>query len=361
VPQPPINLGGLPPLLDIRSEARRGPGRRDRLSSSQIEYIARTVHRTPEVMVKVLSHGAGDLRAVGRHIKYLARNGEVEIETDDGRRLEGRGVEKEIIDDWDLDLDEVRPAGGLRSPGKRPPPKLVHKLMFSMPAGTPPQMVLVAVKNFAREEFGAKHRYAMVLHTDEPHPHVHMVVKALSEDGKRLNIRKATLREWRREFAWQLREQGVAANATMRAARGSTRLQKRDGIYRAHERSASTHWRSRTQAVAEELASGNFKAESGKENLLATRRSVARGWDEVSVQLDAQGQRELARAARRFVAEMSPPLTEKEQIRLRLLEQVAARRPISMARDVSIEARAKGIDMTPSAGGAASEREPPAR
>jgi len=52
-----------------------------------------------------------------------------------------------------------------------------------MPAGTPPNKVLAAVKNFAREEFGLKHRYAMVLHTDEPHPHVHMVVKAMS--GKR--------------------------------------------------------------------------------------------------------------------------------------------------------------------------------
>ena len=58
--------------------------------------------------------------------------------------------------------------------------------MFSMPPGTPPDKVLAAVKNFAREEFGLKHRYAMVLHTDEPHPHVHMVVKAMSERGVRL-------------------------------------------------------------------------------------------------------------------------------------------------------------------------------
>src|SRR2546427_4173196 len=62
-------------------------------------------------------------------------------------------------------------------------------------------ILLTAVKNFAREEFGLKHRYAMVLHTDEPHPHVHMVVKAMGDDGRRLNIRRETLRGWRREFA----------------------------------------------------------------------------------------------------------------------------------------------------------------
>jgi hypothetical protein len=45
-----------------------------------------------------------------------------------------------------------------------------------MPAGTPPDKVLAAVKNFAREEFALKHRYTMVLHTDVPHPHAHVVV-----------------------------------------------------------------------------------------------------------------------------------------------------------------------------------------
>jgi hypothetical protein len=332
MPRPAIDLGGAPPLLDIRSDARRGPGRRDHLSPAQVESIARTVRRTPEVMVKVLSHGAHDLRGVARHIKYLVRDGEVEIETDDGRRLEGKGREKEILDDWDLDLDGSRSTPDQRFPGKRPPPKLVQKLMFSMPAGTPPQKVLAAVRNFAREEFGAKHRYAMVLHTDEPHPHVHMVVKSLSEDGKRLNIRKATLRGWRTEFASHLREQGVAANATPRAARGANRPHKLDGIHRAEMRGASTHWRSRTKTVAEELARGTFEVEPGKERLVATRRAVVQGWDEISAQLDAQGQAELAQAARTFAADMPPPLTEKEQIRATLLEKAAARRPHDRAR-----------------------------
>jgi relaxase-like protein len=49
-----------------------------------------------------------------------------------------------------------------------------------MPAGTLPNKVLVAVRTFAREEFALKHRYAMVLHTDEPHPHVHLMVKAMT-------------------------------------------------------------------------------------------------------------------------------------------------------------------------------------
>ena len=186
--------------------------------------------------------------------------------------------------------------------------------MFSMPAGTPPDKVLAAVKNFAREEFGLKHRYAMVLHTDEPHPHVHVVVKAVSEQGVRLNIRKATLREWRREFARHLRALGVAANATDRGVRGESRSPKRDGIYRAEHRGESRHTRARAEAVAAELLKGNLRVEAGKAKLLETRREVERGWWAVSDILVAEGRPELAAQVRRFSAQMPPPWTDRESI-----------------------------------------------
>jgi Relaxase/Mobilisation nuclease domain len=229
------------PLLDISSYARRGPGRRDRLSPAEIDLITRTVNRTPEVMVKVLTRGGQDLGAVRRHLVYLNRGGDLELETDDGDRLAGKGIEKELLEDWNLDLEEHRRRADLGPRADRRPPKLVHKILFSMPPGTPPEKVLAAVKNFAREEFALKHRYVMALHTDEPHPHVHMVVKAVSEQGERLNIRKETLREWRRGFAQQLRAVGLPANATERAVRGENRVAKKDGIFRATQRDDCTH------------------------------------------------------------------------------------------------------------------------
>jgi hypothetical protein len=312
MPKRLIDLGGARPLLDIASYARRGPGRRDRLSQDDIELISRTVRRTPEVMVKVLSRGGQDLKAIGRHLGYLNRGGEVEIETDDGQRLSGDGVEEELLEDWDLDLEEHRRKSDLESRSNRPPPKLVHKLMFSMPAGTRPDRVFAAVKNLAREEFGLEHRYAMVLHTDEPHPHVHMVVKAVSEQGLRLHIRKATLREWRREFARHLRALGVAANATDRGVRGQNRPPKRDGVYRAEERGESRHSDARAEAVAAELLRGSLQVEAGKIRLLETRREVDRGWSAVSDILVAEGQPELAAQVRQFSAQMPPPWTDRE-------------------------------------------------
>jgi hypothetical protein len=283
-------------------------------------------------MVKVLTHGGQNLGAVGRHFNYIDRDGELPIETDDGTPFEGKGVGKSLIEDWDLDLEKDRRAANVRARGVKRPPKLVHKLLFSMPAGTPSQKVLVAVKVFAREEFGLKHRYAMVLHTDEPHPHVHMVVKAVSEKGVRLNIKKATLRDWRQEFARHLRGQGVAANATDRQVRGVVNPQKTDGIHRAAMRGASTHWRQRTAAVARELSRQDVEPEPGTARLLQTRQEVLRGWRALGDELVMQNQVELAQAVRRFAARMPSAQTEKEWIRESLLVRQRMREDSGLSR-----------------------------
>src|SRR5271167_516971 len=273
---------GEAPLLDIVSYGRGGPRETSgRLTSAQLEQIQRTVRRTPEAVVKVLPRASNDFKAVGKHMDYIGRKGELELETDDGERLSGR-IGKDLLDDWDLDIDDVRRQGTLAATNGRKPPKLVHKLMFSMPPGTPPDKVLGAVRNFAREEFWGQHRYAFVLHTDEPHPHVHLVLKAVNEQGVRLNIRKTTLRQWRSEFARNLRLLGVAANATERAVRGETRKPKKDGIYRASLRGDSTYVRARVEAVAAELLKGNISVEPDKRTLVETRRQVENSWRTVS-------------------------------------------------------------------------------
>jgi relaxase-like protein len=333
MPRPLTRVAGEPPWLDIGSYGRLGATRRDRLSPEQLAVIARTVRRTPEVMVRMLNAGGRDLPSVARHFEYLDRGGELEVETDEGEKLKWKGAAAALVEDWELALDAHRPSTADHKPreaGKSP--KLVHKMIFSMPAGTPPEKVLSAVKDFAREEFGAKHRYAMVMHTDEPHPHVHLVVRAMGEDGRRLRIQKATLRDWRRKFAHHLREHGVAANATERAVRGVTRPQKRDGIYRAGKRRASTHWNQRAASVSREMAaSGNLDAEPGKYQMLRTRADVVRGWMELSDDLVLQGQVELAKAVRAFVKQLPPVRTEREWIQDALLKRAAAERDRAVA------------------------------
>jgi hypothetical protein len=299
------------PLFDLLSYARRGPGRRDRVTSTDVSQIARTAGRTPEVMVKVLSRSANDLNSVRKHLEYIGRKGKVDLEGDGGEK---QHTPKDLLDDWDLELDEYRVGSNLAATDRKQAPRLVHKVLFSMPAGTPPRKVLTAVQNFCREELGLKHRYVMALHTDEPHPHVHVVIKAMSEQGQRLNIRKATLRRWRADFAWHLRAVGVKANATQRYIRGETAPRKPDGIYRAGLRSASTYLRSQAEAAADELATGKPRVDPGKRVLVETREKVEQSWQIVASRLENLGEHELAHEVRRFVQQMPPVKTEREWI-----------------------------------------------
>lgn len=302
------------PLLDIVSYGRGGPRENGgRLTNGQVEHIRRTVQRAPEVVVKVLSRASNDLGAAGKHLDYISRNGKLGLETDDGEQRGGK-IGMAILDDWDLDIDDARRQSALAATRGRQPPKLVHKLMFSMPPGTPPAKVLAAVRNFAREEFWGQHRYAFVLHTDEPHPHVHLLLKAVSEQGVRLNIKKATLRNWRSEFARHLRLLGVAANATERAVRGEVRNSKKDGIYRATLRGESSYAREQANATASTLLRGEIPFEPGRQVLANTRKAVIRGWEGVTARLRTTGEHRLADDVGRFLREMPLPMTERAWI-----------------------------------------------
>jgi hypothetical protein len=60
-------------------------------------------------------------------------DGTLEIETDDGERLIGEAGQQ-LIRDWNLDLEEDRQRIDLFAINRRQPPKLVHRVIFSMPA-----------------------------------------------------------------------------------------------------------------------------------------------------------------------------------------------------------------------------------
>ena len=225
-------------LFDIVSYGRRGPERPVRFTPEQIEQITRTVHRVPEVMVKV-SGGAKTTRGAVTHFQYISRQGELEVETDDGERLVGKEVAAKLVEDWDLEIDAGLNRWRAMERGGRRQTKLVHNIILSMPSGTSPERLLAASRDFAREEFALKHRYAMVLHTDQAHPHVHLVVSAYNIEATRLNIRKADLRRWREQFARHLRQHGIEANATPAQIRGRLSNFQKDGIFRAAQRGES--------------------------------------------------------------------------------------------------------------------------
>lgn len=189
--------------------------------------LARIAGRAPEVMVKVTgrTRDPGHLRA---HLEYISRNGELEVEDRDGALISGRSAVKELADDWS--------AIALADSRRRATTPFSVSVVLSMPAETDAATVRDAARAFAREIFAERFDYVFALHTDAQHPHVHLAVRALGDQGERLNPKKADLEIWRQVFAEALRDRGVEAEATPRRARGVTRKAERTPLRKIRER-----------------------------------------------------------------------------------------------------------------------------
>jgi hypothetical protein len=186
----------------------------------------------------------------------------------------------------------------------------------------------------------------MALHTDQAHPHVHLVVKCEheTEPGKRLYIRKDTLRQWREQFALLMREQGVAANATPRQIRGQVKTPSKDPIHHrlramrafqnlpANQRAGrrpppeSTFFRRRVESVAKDLQARRATPDPGRERLFVTRGQIEADWLVTIDALRHQGEQALAKQVERFVNSMPPVRTDRERIAAGLREALRAHR-----------------------------------
>jgi hypothetical protein len=313
-----------PGLFEVVSYGRGSPEMPGRFSLAQIAHITRTVSRTPEVMVKVT--GGGTRRgAVAAHFGYISRGGALEIETDEGEFIGYPEQQKQLLDEWHLELTSGQYRREKEGGRARRPTKLVHNIVLSMPAPTPANKVLAAARKFAREKF-AEHRYAMVLHTDQKHPHVHLVVKAENELGRRLHIDKQRLREWREDFARLMREQGIATHATPRAIRGENKRYPREKLFKAQQYGTSTALNDRVVGIAQELSRSRTIVDPARDRLLKTRSALVSAWMKAAEVLDAQGEIILAGDVRYFASHLPPVLTDRQRLAVQLVGFVKKQR-----------------------------------
>ena len=199
-----------------RTPALTGPAVHARAAQLRQRLRATVVHNAPQVMVKITGGGRG-MGAIAAHLRYIGKAGRLPMEDDRGVTREGKDALRDLVEQWRV--------GGSRIPEESHRREAFH-LMLSMPTGTSASAVHQAARAFAKAEF-SNHRYAMVLHTHQANPHVHLSVRAEGRDGQRLNPRKADLYRWRESFAQQLRELGIEAEASPQITRGGNRRTER--------------------------------------------------------------------------------------------------------------------------------------
>jgi hypothetical protein len=257
-------------------------------------------------MVKVTGGGRG-MRAIAAHFRYITRNGRLEIEDDRGVVERGKDTLLDIERQWQFGGAHIDDVGHRRE---------AFNVMLSMPRGTDPQTVLFAAREFAKIEF-ADHRYVMVLHDDQAHPHVHLAVKAESRHGQRLNPRKADLYRWRETFAERLRERGIDAEATRQVTRAPYR--KRDPLWQVKAREEG-----RLRIQLQPTTTGTPAQPS--------REAALDAWKKIALALANSESREdqvLAAEINEFVRVQ--PLRRRSETRKYRLEPPAAKREMELA------------------------------
>lgn len=254
-----------------------GANKRSRAAHIRARIAATVARRAPQVVVKVTGGGRG-MGAIAAHLRYISKGGRLPFEDDRGVEREGREALNDLVEQWRC--------GGERIPETSHRREALN-IMLSMPAGTPPEIVHRAAREFAQAEL-AGHRHVMVLHTHQANPHVHLSVRASGKEGQRLNPRKADLHRWRETFAERLRGCGIDAEASSQATRGATRRSLRV-------------WERQPGVAARTNPRGEHKTGA---TARATRSTALQAWAEIGRALAASSDpadRELGRGIRDYL------------------------------------------------------------
>ena len=286
------------------------------LSPAAKERMARIVGRTPEVMVKVTGRTRG-ITHLKAHFDYLTRNGRIVAETQAGELIGNRTSLRELHDEWLL--SNAAEARGRNTPQGAQSVGII----LSMPPGAPRDRVEDAARTWARETFAEKHDWIMVRHDDRDHPHVHVSVRAVGTDGRRLSPGPADLQSWRERFARELRRLGVAAEATPRQARGKVRRAEKLNIHHVEKRGIPSTARALEQNDVSRNAGTQTRQPKPRpwdRDIQARQESVRRAYllHAANLATGDAGDRRLATEIRRFVEDMPVPLTRRQALTVEL-------------------------------------------
>jgi len=287
-------------------------------SARALQAIDRTAKRAPQVVVKITSriHGAGS--TVGA-MTYAGRVGmsdrePIGIETSEGKHLTSAHDMLLLAREWQQweQADEARRKGAT-----------AIAMVFSMPPGTDPERVRDAVRELAENDL-ANRRWVMALHTDQDHPHVHLIIAGRDNDGRRFNPNREFLQHCRERFAENLRARGIEADATPRKARGYPPKTDPTPVVKMRERGIVPDAdRGRSDMIARKSGAGDqlVRREKARARTVANIAVVRGVYQRAIAELEAHGGQEEAQRAtalRSFVDAMPGALDARSEIIERL-------------------------------------------
>lgn len=305
-------------LHDTISDLLDGSVKNKSNKTGNLARAKKIANGAPEVMVKISGHtkGADHVKA---HLDYISRNGKIEIEDERGETLKGKTAVRALAKDWSQDQGK-----------KRKNSRDTTNIVLSMPSGTEAKDVKNAARAFAKEQFSENYQYVFALHTDTESPHVHLTVKNLGYDGRRLHVNKGDPQTWREKFATQLERRGVEAEATSRVTRGVIKKGVHQAIMHIRERGLTPEVdKAKIKEIIEDFnhqRNGEpTKPRPWEDKIQSRQTHVRKAWLTAAKELsksENQDDQELGKSIATFVSEMPPMKTERHELQQKVAESI---------------------------------------
>ena len=172
------------------------------------EAIMNTYHNAMKLQQAVVTVKGykKDLSSMKNLASYITRENDLPAFDSVGNKLNEKDLH-EIVEDW---VDEAKQYHGKR---------IAAHIILSAPKGANAKDAQKSAEAFGKKVF-KNYDHFSVLHNDTDNPHVHMMVKVIGNDLKKIRIGKKELYSYRQQFAKELRSRGIQVTATSRASRG---------------------------------------------------------------------------------------------------------------------------------------------
>jgi len=302
-------------------EARWGVG-----AGGRAERL-RAASGAAQAVVKVIGYRKGRSEA-GRTVRYVAKRERIDLETHRGERLTREDELKALLDDWSTTFSS-------RADGR----DVLH-LVLSFPEDVTPETARAIARDALGVVAGGRD-WAMAVHDDTGHAHVHALVRMRGPDGRQLRTTRETMRTWREVTARAARERGIALEASPRWARGRGERGERGWERGMRERGAIP--RRHREAAADALSGIETRFETliGATNARERAALAALSWELIAAGRNANGEERarllrLADAAARH-GEALPEARTRRQALAAIAEELRADGRAADADAVAVE------------------------
>lgn len=215
-------------------EFGRGKGRDVRFPGWWRSKPAREPGDAPEVLIRFTgtTKTPDSLRA---SLQYFTRTRAADAargqepltaELNTGRSVTGNRAVQAVATNW-IQGNALYPTKPTGIDRKRAPNESLS-LVLSLPGHQADAVIQDAARAWARRNL-AGHEWLMVQHRDTDNSHIHIAVRAVGKGGRRFGgITIAEKHRWREEFAQELRQRGVKAQATERESRLQQKVEEQE-------------------------------------------------------------------------------------------------------------------------------------